>query len=140
MDYVFACIIGRLHQLLWIFVTYDIMCSWKVHLFERLKKLPPNVRLAVIQTLMRFAIPKMHIHSHTLLCQLLLSLNLILGSAQVDAEGIERAWVAIGAVATSTRNMGPGSRHDTLDCQWSYWNWLKLINIGALPLTLVIYH
>ncbi|KAJ7805644.1 hypothetical protein B0H13DRAFT_1670300 [Mycena leptocephala] len=114
------------------FVTYDIMCSWKVHLLERLKKLPPHVRLVVILTLMRFAIPKMHIHSHTLLCQLLFSLNLILGSAQVDAEGIERAWAAIGAVATSTRNMGPGSRHDTLDCQWSYWNWLKLIGIVAL--------
>ena len=25
--------------------------------------------------------------------------------------------------------MGPGSRHDTLDDVWGYWNWLKLISI-----------
>jgi hypothetical protein len=138
MDYIFASILKALHQLLWMFITYDIMCSWKVHLVERLKKLLPHVRLTIILALMRFAIPKMHIHAHTLLCQLLFSLNLLLGSAQVDAEGIEHAWAAIGAVATSTRNMGPGSRHDTLDCQWSYWNWLKLVNIGELARMLVI--
>jgi hypothetical protein len=110
--------------------TYDIMCSWKVHLMERLKQLPPHLRLTIILAILKWAIPKMHIHAHTLLCQLLFSLNLILGSGQSDAEGIERIWSGIGGVATSTREMGPGSRHDALDSQWSYWNWLKLVNIG----------
>ncbi|KAF8164054.1 hypothetical protein K438DRAFT_1775752 [Mycena galopus ATCC 62051] len=54
---------------------------------------------------------------------------LILGSAQGDAEGIERVWAWIGAVAASMRDMGPGLRHDILDCQWGYWNWQKLIGI-----------
>ncbi|KAJ6487573.1 hypothetical protein C8R45DRAFT_1097471 [Mycena sanguinolenta] len=74
----------------------------------------------------------MHINTHKLACQLLYSLNLIFGSTQVDAEGIERAWAGIRGVATSTRNMGPGSRHDVLDCQFSYWNWQKLVSIVEL--------
>jgi hypothetical protein len=33
-------------------------------------------------------------------------------------------------VATSTREMGPGSRHDVLDCHLHFWNWCKLIGLG----------
>ncbi|KAJ6503458.1 hypothetical protein C8R47DRAFT_1250447 [Mycena vitilis] len=130
MDYIFACIMRHKHPALFTFVTYDIMCSWKVHLQERLTKLPPKIRLFIVMALMRFAIPKMHIHSHTLVCQLLYSLNLILGSAEVEGEAIERAWSGIGGVATSTRDMGPGARHDVLDCQFSYWNWQKLVGLA----------
>ncbi|KAF7349568.1 CxC2 domain-containing protein [Mycena sanguinolenta] len=90
MDYVFASVMLRKHPRLRKLVTYDIACIWKVLLVEHLKALPPHVRFILVTALIRFGIPKMHIHSHTLLCQLLYSLNLILGSAQGDAEGIER--------------------------------------------------
>ncbi|KAJ6473046.1 hypothetical protein C8R45DRAFT_1103639 [Mycena sanguinolenta] len=132
VDYVLACILRlkdtRLRKLL----TYDIACIWAIHLLERLKKLPPHVRLIIVLAFVRFAIPKMHIQGHTLLCQLLYSLNILLGSGQLDAEGIERAWAGIGGVAASTRDMGPGARHDVLDCQWSHWNWQKLVGIIEL--------
>ncbi|KAF8137962.1 hypothetical protein K438DRAFT_1526094, partial [Mycena galopus ATCC 62051] len=132
MDYIFACVMRRKHPKLPKMVTYDIVCIWIKFLVSRLKNLPANVRFILILVLVHFGIPKMHIHSHTLLCQLLYSLNLILGSAQGDAEGIERVWAWIGAVAASTRDMGPGARHDVLDCQWGYWNWQKLIAIVEL--------
>jgi hypothetical protein len=81
-----------------------------------------------------FVILKMDIHGHTLLCQLPFSLNLILGCVQTDGEGIERPWASIDGVATSTRDMGLGSRHGVLDCQWSYWNWQKLVNLSTFLL------
>ncbi|KAJ7444150.1 hypothetical protein B0H11DRAFT_1931307, partial [Mycena galericulata] len=96
----------------------------------RLRALPPLVRLNAAMALMRFVIPKMHIHSHTLACQLAYSLNLVPGSAQTDGEGIERPWANIGGVATSTREMGPGSREDVLNCHWSHWNWQKLVSLA----------
>ncbi|KAJ6516514.1 hypothetical protein C8R45DRAFT_809791 [Mycena sanguinolenta] len=132
MDYVFTSVMLRKHPKLRKLVTYDIAGIWKIFLAQRLKNLPPHVRLIIILALFHFAIPKMHINGHTLLCQLLYSLNLILRSGQLDAEGIERAWAAIGGIATSTRDMGPGARHDVLDCQWSHWNWQKLVDIVVL--------
>ncbi|KAJ7839074.1 hypothetical protein B0H13DRAFT_1650401 [Mycena leptocephala] len=132
MDYIWASIMVQKDENLPKLMSYDIMCSWKVHLLERLKALPPSLRLRLILAILSWAIPKMHIHAHTLLCQLLFSLNLILGSGQSECEGIERIWSGIGGVATSTREMGPGSRHDALDCHWSYWNWMKLVNIAKL--------
>lgn len=132
MDYIFASILRHLDARLLKIISYDIVCQWWKNLMERLKKLPPLIRLVAAMHLMRFVIPKMHIHSHTLGCQLLFSLNLVPGSAQTDGEGIERPWANIGGVTTSTREMGPGSREDVLNCHWSHWNWQKLLGLGTL--------
>ncbi|KAJ7448726.1 hypothetical protein FB451DRAFT_1343295 [Mycena latifolia] len=137
MDYVFASILSHKHKHLFKLVSYDIVCIWSKHLLERLKALPPNVRIVIVATLICFTIPKMHIHTHTLLCQLLFSLNYLIGSAETDGEGIEQVWGPLGAVAASSRDMGPGSHHNLLECQLHYWNWLKLISIVVLTGTIV---
>ncbi|KAJ7250229.1 hypothetical protein C8J57DRAFT_1521243 [Mycena rebaudengoi] len=132
MDYIFASIMRHVDPHLLKMISYDIVCQWWKGLKGRLKNLPALVRLRVVMDLLRFVIPKMHIHSHTLACQLLFSLNLIPGSTQTDGEGIEHPWAMIGGVATSTREMGPGSRADTLDDHWGHWNWSKLLGIVKL--------
>ncbi|KAJ7782955.1 hypothetical protein B0H16DRAFT_1709789 [Mycena metata] len=132
MDWIFSAVMRwknpRLHKV----VSYDIICQWFKKLFERLLKMPGAVRFIIVTALFRFVIPKMHIHSHTMACQLLFSLNFLLGAGQTDGEAIERPWANLGGVATSTREMGPGSRRDTLDSHLSYWNWSKLIGIADL--------
>ncbi|KAJ7500190.1 hypothetical protein B0H11DRAFT_2225734 [Mycena galericulata] len=129
VDYVAASILKHWHPDLFKVFSYDIVCIWSKHLIERLKALPGNVRIYLVAALCRFVIPKMHIQAHNFLCRLLFSLAWLLGAAQVDGEGIERPWATLGALAGSTMRMGPGFRHDTLDCQLAYWNWLKLVNI-----------
>ncbi|KAJ7084767.1 hypothetical protein B0H15DRAFT_951268 [Mycena belliarum] len=132
MDYILASILRHIDRRLLKVISYDIVCQWWKHLLERLLKLPPLLRLRISLAFVRFVIPKMHIHSHTLACQVLFSLNLLLGAGQTDGEGIERPWANIGGVATSTREQGPGARHDTLDDHWGYWNWVKLTIIARL--------
>ncbi|KAJ6514372.1 hypothetical protein C8R47DRAFT_1206735 [Mycena vitilis] len=134
MDYLTASMLRHISRLLLIFFSYDICCQWSKSMIERLKKLPPNVRLTLILELCRFVIPKLHIYGHKILCQIYYSLNYTPGSARTDGEGIERPWANIGPVATSTKEMGPGSRHDTLDDHWGHWNWEKLIGLGRLLL------
>ncbi|KAJ7768414.1 hypothetical protein B0H16DRAFT_1308210 [Mycena metata] len=132
IDWIFSAIMRWKDQRLHKVVSYDIVCQWFQKLFERLLKMPSTVRFLIVMGLFRFVIPKMHIHSHTLACQLLFSLNFLLGAGQTDGEGIERPWANLGGVATSTREMGPGSRRDTLDSHLGYWNWSKLIGIADL--------
>ncbi|KAJ7429368.1 hypothetical protein B0H11DRAFT_1768371 [Mycena galericulata] len=131
MDYIYASILTHKEPTLHKVTSYDIVCIWAKYIFDRLKALPANVRLTIIIGLMRFVIPKMHIHSHTLACQILFALTLLVGAAQVDGEAIERSWANIGGVASNTLDMGPGSRHDVLDCHWAFWNWVKLVGIYA---------
>ncbi|KAJ7166440.1 hypothetical protein C8R43DRAFT_946003 [Mycena crocata] len=131
MDYIFASILRHLDVKLRKIVSYDIVCQWWKGIVKRVSELPPHLRLTLAMHLFRFVIPKMHIHGHKLDCQRKFSLNLVPGSAQTDGEGIERPWANIGAVASSTREMGPGSREDVLSCHWGHWNWQKLVGMGA---------
>ncbi|KAF7292130.1 CxC2 domain-containing protein [Mycena indigotica] len=90
------------------------------------------VRLSLALAMVRFAIPKMHIKGHLVLCQIFFSLLLILGSGMTDGEGIERPWSMIGGLAASTRVCGPGARWDQLDDHWSFWNWMKTLGLVLL--------
>ncbi|KAJ7628913.1 hypothetical protein FB45DRAFT_748195 [Roridomyces roridus] len=128
MDYIYTSILRHIHAGLPKIVSYDIVCQCEVP--PCVKELPPLVRLRAVLRLWRFVVPKMHIHSHTQACQLAYSLNTVPGSAQTDGEGIERSWAHLGGVASNTREMGPGSREDVLNCHLGNWNWGKLINLG----------
>ncbi|KAJ7715371.1 hypothetical protein B0H14DRAFT_2644141 [Mycena olivaceomarginata] len=132
MDYIFGSILRHKDPRLWKIISYDIVCQWWKYLLERMQKLPPLVRMTLILAMFRFVIPKMHIHAHTLECQVKFSLNLVPGSGQTDGEGIEHPWASIGAIATSTRVSGPGARHDSLDDHWSFWNWLKTTGLPSI--------
>lgn len=130
MDYIFASLLrhhdNRLHKV----ASYDIACQWSKHLIARLKLLPPLVRLSLTIYIIRFVIPKLHIHAHTQECQRTYSLHHLPGAGETDGEGVERPWANTGPVATSTTEMGPGSRQDTLADHWGHWNWQKLVGLG----------
>lgn len=50
---------------------------------------------------------------------------------RTDGEAPERGWSAINAIAGSTKQMGPGSRLDTLDDHFGDYNWRKVASIGV---------
>ncbi|KAF7377997.1 CxC2 domain-containing protein [Mycena sanguinolenta] len=127
MDYVVASAWRHFMGLLFFLLSYDIMCQWSKKLKERLKNLPPALRLQLALFFVKFVIPKLHILGHLRICQEMFSLLFTPGSGQADMEGIERIWSSSGLMGASTREMGPGSRQDTLDDFWHYWNWNKEI-------------
>ncbi|KAF8183500.1 hypothetical protein K438DRAFT_1907965 [Mycena galopus ATCC 62051] len=130
MDWIFLCILFHLHPKLRKIISYDIACKWWKKLKGRVKVLPATICLKIVLALLRFVVPKMHIGGHNIDCQATYSLNLVPGSAQTDGEGIERPWAHIGGVGTSTKEMGPGSREDTLNGHWGSWNWQKIVGLG----------
>ncbi|KAJ7794769.1 hypothetical protein B0H14DRAFT_3496700 [Mycena olivaceomarginata] len=130
MDWVIACVLKHIDGRLRKIISYDIVCQWWRYLKKRLLELPAAVRYHLVLKLVRFVIPKMHIKGHLIGCQDEFSLDRTPGSAQTDGEAIERPWAHIGGVGTSTREMGPGSREDTLNGHWGSWNWQKLVGLG----------
>ncbi|KAJ7354135.1 hypothetical protein DFH08DRAFT_912735 [Mycena albidolilacea] len=123
MDYIFASFLRHHDPLLFKFISYDIM-KW-------LSELPPLMRCFLILPMICFVIPKMHIKGYGPKCGPVFSLNLKPGSGQTDGEGIERPWSNIGGIAASTRIMGPGAHHDTIDDHWGYWDWQKLVSLAS---------
>ncbi|KAJ7767601.1 hypothetical protein B0H14DRAFT_3096172 [Mycena olivaceomarginata] len=131
MDYIFASFLRHHDPLLFKFISYDIVCVWWIYLMEQLSELPPLVQCFLILPMDCFVIPKMHIKGHGPKCGPVFSLNLKPGSGQTNGERIERPWSNIGGIAASTRIMGPGARHDTIDNHWGYWNWQKLVSLAS---------
>lgn len=112
-------------------LSYDIACQWGQKLPQRLQQLPPEFQLDVNETMIRYFIPKFHLPCHKLGCQSKFSFNLHPGVGRTDGEGIERDWSIMNMAASTTKEMGEGSRHDALDDYWGDWNYRKSLTFGA---------
>ncbi|KAF9487015.1 hypothetical protein BDN71DRAFT_1485392 [Pleurotus eryngii] len=122
MDYTFASLMRHHGRNLSVVVSYDIVCQWSKSLLQRVKTLPPLVRLDLVSTMVRFAVLKLHIHSHTKHFQHNYSLYYLPGVGCTDGKGIEWPWVNIV--------MGPGAHTETLNDHWGHWNWQKTVGLG----------
>lgn len=58
------------------------------------------------------------------------------GVGRTDGEEIERSWARHSGTASSTREMGPGSRHDTLEDHFGWSNWMKYSSMGECTLAI----
>lgn len=130
MDFIFcAGTVGiRVKNIL---LTYDVACQWRLYFFDRLEELPLRIRFPLGRDAISFGVPKFHLPPHSGRCQAPHSLNFKPGAGETDGESIERNWALLNGAAASTREMGPGSRHDTLDDYCGHSNWRKLVTLGT---------
>jgi hypothetical protein len=91
--------------------------------------IPPEVFASLL-----FFIPKFHIYGHGDKCQHKYSFNFQKWSARNDGEAPEWFWSHINPLSSSTREMSPGARFDTLDSHAAHWNWRKIVKFGMLAL------
>jgi hypothetical protein len=111
--------------------SYDIVCQWSRNLLKRLKQYPSFMQISPEKIRnAKFVLPKFHIFNHGLRCQLQYSLNYLKYSARMNGEDPERWWAHINPISMSTREMGSGSRTDTINDHARAWNWRKLTNLG----------
>jgi hypothetical protein len=129
MDYLFFSSLLNT-PLVSLVVSYDIVCQWslwkRMGTYPHYLKLDHQGRMTVV-----FVIPKFHLPAHIERCHKSYSLNLTRWVGRTDGEAPERGWSDVDPLAASTREMGPGSRRDTLDDHFGDWNWKKSINMGS---------
>jgi hypothetical protein len=81
-----------------------------------------------------FLVPKFHLPAHIMACQTVFSFNFNRCVGRTDGKAPEHGWSQINPVATSTVEMGPGHRRDTLDDHFGDVNWKKTTLMGLLHL------
>lgn len=113
-------------------LTYDIMCQFEIHLKERIAELPTHLQIELPEGQIKYAIPKYHWAGHKNEGHNKYSLNYIKGSARTDGEEVERNWARHNGTAASTREMGPGSREDTLEDHFEFNNQQRLLRLDTL--------
>ena len=132
MDYILLSALAPL-LVASVFVSYDIACQFKLHFEERMVDLPSHLHLPQDVDI-GWGIPKCHCPMHKLPCQAPHSLTFKQGVGRTDGEGIKRSWSELNRVANSTKEMGPGSRHDTLDDHLGHHNFRKYVGLGRFSL------
>lgn len=90
------------------------------------------MRIELPEDQVRFVIPKFHFAGHKQKDHNQLSLNLTTGSARTDGEANERFWSKNNAIASSTREMGPGGRQDVIEDQFGSINWQNRVALGTM--------
>ena len=129
MDYIFGSAISSLDLLL-VIISYDVACQWFTNLQSRIDSYWPEEIKPKEQLEIRPLIPKLHEPAHERLGHEQYSFNYAAGVGKTDGECPERIWSAHNALGNSTKNQGPGSRHDVLDDHFGFWNWEKYIKMG----------
>lgn len=138
MDYLFfSSLLGSL--MLIMNISYDICCQWGIHLRTRMAKYPEEYWVDFSRVAWFFLVPKFHLPAHVERCQTAFSFNFTRYVGRTDGEAPERGWADINAAASSTQEMGPGSRRDTLDDHFGDWNHRKIVAMGTFIFFLVIF-
>jgi hypothetical protein len=77
-------------------------------------------------------VPKFHIQAHIDKCRTNFSFNWSRYVSRTDGEVPECGWANINHVASSTKEMEPGTRRDTPDDHFGDWNWKKVTVLGSV--------
>ena len=87
----------------------------------------PNNLAVDPNTVIEFAVPSWHINSHGPDCRANFGLSYMDGVGRTCGEEVETSWAQTNLLGTSTRDMGSGARHETLNDQWGGANFQKII-------------
>lgn len=135
MDYLYFSSI-RNHAPAHCVVSYDIVCQWTRRLAARAAAYPKELLGSRYDQLtFTYLIPKFHLYAHRSECQNNYSFNFTPNVGRTDGEAPERGWAAMNPVSSSTKEMGPGARRDTLDDHFGDYNWRKVISLRESILT-----
>ena len=113
-------------------LSYDIACQWSINLWDRIKTYGERWTPWQNRTWFKFFVPKFHLPAHILKCHFPWGFNWAPGVGRVDGEAIERNWATTNAVASSTKEMGPGAFMDTLDDHFGDHNYRKTMVLGMM--------
>ncbi|KAJ7646891.1 hypothetical protein FB45DRAFT_1019176 [Roridomyces roridus] len=130
MDYIFFMGLAG-SEVAELYVSYDIACQWHKNIWERMKTFDQGVRFRNGQKYCVFLIPKFHLPAHIEACNIMFSFHLTRFVGMTDGEAPERGWASLNPLATSTAEMGPGMRRDTINDAFNDMNHKKIIGLGA---------
>ncbi|KAG6835012.1 hypothetical protein H0H93_005636, partial [Arthromyces matolae] len=108
-------------------LCYDIACQYSKNFWTRFEDVPSVIKFPGSPTI-HWAVPKFHLPPHKPECHGPFALGYTPGVGRTDGEGVERNWAWLNGAAASTSQMGPGSRHDTLDDFMGFSNFRKVVD------------
>jgi Kyakuja-Dileera-Zisupton transposase len=89
------------------------------------------VDIAPLVERFRYTIPLLHIQNHNDNCTYMYSSAYTEGAGHFHGETAEHPWPYSNLFASQGRQMSHGNRHDLLNGVYGYWNFKKMVGLGA---------
>jgi hypothetical protein len=124
----FLLLSALLHfSLLVVILSYDIACQFSVNFWQRMSAMPESLRLKIPPENVWWKVPNFHLPPHKNKCHGPFSFHWMWGAGMTHGEGVEQNWAFSNGAAASTRLMGPGSRHPTLEDIFGFHNYNRML-------------
>ena len=121
-------------------VSYDIACQYCKKFSSRMSKYPKDRQPNWNDFDLEFVIPRFHVTSHGEKCRSRYSLSYRKHMGRTDGENIERGWATFNGLSSATKEMGPGTRQDTLDSHFGDWNFQRILSFGEFTVFYVEFY
>ncbi|KAJ6447896.1 hypothetical protein C8R45DRAFT_1115651 [Mycena sanguinolenta] len=128
MDFIlFSAILNTI--IFYLILSYDIACQYGKNFWSRMPTLPIEMRLPTTFSPDRvwFKVPNFHLPPHKPRCPSAYSFHWMWGAGRTHGETVEQNWEFTNGAAASTKMMGPGTRHATLEDLFGFHNWRRLV-------------
>ncbi|KAF8873364.1 hypothetical protein CPB84DRAFT_1895273, partial [Gymnopilus junonius] len=118
-----------LRQAFDVLISYDVTCSYCVHVLERFINTTQIQDVAQIIAIARWLIPLVHVQNHNDDCMYRFASAYIKSAGHFHGETAEHFWPTGNQLGGQTCQMNAGHCHDTLIDHFGNWNFKKLINL-----------
>ncbi|KAJ6576737.1 hypothetical protein B0H10DRAFT_1836766, partial [Mycena sp. CBHHK59/15] len=114
MDFIlFSALMNTI--IFYLILSYDIACQYSKNFWARMLGLPTAMHLVIEQARVWFKVPNFHLPPHKPACR-------------THGETVEQNWEFTNGAAASTKMMGLGTRHATLEDLFGFHNWRRLVS------------
>ncbi|KAJ7874250.1 hypothetical protein B0H13DRAFT_1894635, partial [Mycena leptocephala] len=126
MDFiVFSAILNAI--LFYLIISYDIACQYSKRIWDRMPALPEEFHIKIPTSCAWFKVPNFHLPPHKPPCHSPFSFHWMWGAGRTHGETVEQNWEFTNDAAASTKMMGLGTRHATLENLFGFHNWRRLV-------------
>ncbi|KAJ7105657.1 hypothetical protein C8R44DRAFT_639050 [Mycena epipterygia] len=127
MDFIlFSALMNTI--IFYLILSYDIACQYGKKFWERMPGLPSEFHLVIDPARIWFKVPNFHLPPHKPSCHSPYSFHYMWGAGRTHGETVEQNWEFTNGAAASTKMMGIGSRHATLEDLFGFHNWRRLVS------------
>ncbi|KAF8121845.1 hypothetical protein K438DRAFT_1653350 [Mycena galopus ATCC 62051] len=113
--------------IVYLIISYDIACQYYKKFWSRMAGLPSWMHLSLNPKNVWFKVPNFHLTPHLPACHSPFSFHYMWGAGRTHGETIEQNWEFTNGAAASTKVMGLGTRHATLEDLFGFHNWRRTV-------------
>ncbi|KAJ7302220.1 hypothetical protein DFH08DRAFT_989800, partial [Mycena albidolilacea] len=121
MDFiVFSALLNTI--IFYLILSYDIACQYSKNFWKWMESLPSAMRLGIDRSQVWFKVPNFHLPPHIPGFHSPFSFHYMWGAGCTHGETVEQNWEFSNGAVASTKMMGVGARHATLEDIFAFHN------------------